>query len=197
MKGCRPLTRQEVKHVLSKAQDGRDQALLTLGFCTGYRISELLSIKLKDLATSEGQILKYVSVKASNTKTKEGRSVLLNSDAKKVLTRWVNSLLEKGYDLNTPLFISRKHAQDGQLKSIGRQQAWRILTTLFKQAQIFSCVATHTLRKTYADMMLKALKGNLAKLQIALGHKSINSTVSYISFSHSDIESAIKQIRLF
>lgn len=84
MKGSRPLTRKQVQAVLRVTESIREKALLTLGFATGYRISELLSLTIADVST-KGVIHSHVSVKASNTKTKQGRTVLLNSDAKKAL----------------------------------------------------------------------------------------------------------------
>jgi site-specific recombinase XerD len=49
MKGACPLTREQVKAVLKVTTSTREKALLTLEFCTGYRISELLSLKLSDI----------------------------------------------------------------------------------------------------------------------------------------------------
>ena len=88
MKGSRPLTRQQVKGLLALTSTIREQTLLTLGFCTGYRISELLSLKVSDVSTN-GIIHSHVTVKAANTKTKTGRTVLLNADAQKALRRLV------------------------------------------------------------------------------------------------------------
>jgi integrase len=45
----RPLTRTEIKAVLKQADKPRDKALLVLGFNSGYRISELLSLRVKDV----------------------------------------------------------------------------------------------------------------------------------------------------
>lgn len=194
MKGCRPLTRIEVKTVLSKVCSLREKALLVVGFATGYRISELLSMRMKDVATNGGEILKYAHVR--KTKNGEGRSVLLNSDAQKVLRELIRYLRGLGLGDDAPLFISRKHGNDGNVKAISRQQAWTILKQLFELANIFGNVATHSMRKTYASFMQEALKGDLAKLQAALGHKAITSTISYISFSHDEIDDAITSLSL-
>jgi integrase len=45
----RPLTRTEIKSILKQAEKPRDKALLVLGFNSGYRISELLSLRVKDV----------------------------------------------------------------------------------------------------------------------------------------------------
>jgi len=196
MKGCRPLTRIEVKYLLSHANNLRDAALLTLGFCTGYRISELLSLKLSDVVDLKGRIYDSVSVKAENTKTKIGRTVRLNSDAVKTLTQFITTRLKTGALLSEPLFISRK-SDGGELRAISRVQAWRVIQVLCELADVVSKgVGTHSLRKTFAARIYEAVKGELGKVQIALGHANISSTISYLSFNQTDVDAAIMSIEL-
>lgn len=187
MKGSRPLTRASVKAVLSVTSSIREKALLTLGFATGYRISELLSLTIADVSTN-GVIHSHVSVKASNTKTKQGRTVLLNSDAKKALTLLVAWLKAKGLTTNAPLFVSRKHVNG--YAAISRQQAHKLLKALFAAIGEFGNVSTHTLRKTFA-LAIYTATNKIELVQIALGHKSINSTISYLSFNSVDVDNAI------
>ena len=188
MKGSRPLTRQQVKGLLALTSTIREQTLLTLGFCTGYRISELLSLKVSDVSTN-GIIHSHVTVKAANTKTKTGRTVLLNADAQKALRRLVDVI---GTNANgqSPLFVSRKHDANGNLKAISRQQAHELLKALFAKIGEFGNVSTHTLRKTFAARIYEQT-GKLEIVQIALGHKSINSTISYLAFGNDDLNRAI------
>lgn len=193
MKGSRPLTRQQVKAVLSVTDTIREKTLLTVGFCTGYRVSELLSLTVADVST-DGAIHSHVTVKASNTKTKTGRSVMLNSDAKKALQALVNWLKAKGLtDKSTPLFLSRKRTTSGENKAINRQQAHEIIKALFAKIGEFGNVSTHTLRKTFAARIYEQT-GKLELVQIALGHKSINSTISYLAFGNDDVDNAIMGI---
>ena len=190
MRGANPLTRQQVKEVLKATDSIREKALLTLGFATGYRISELLSLKISDVCTN-GVIHSHVNVKASNSKTKVGRTVLLNSDAKKALTVLINWLQSKGLnDKTTPLFVSRKHING--YAAITRQQAGRLLKDLFALiGAVGSSYSTHTMRKTFAKAIYDATGGKIEMVQIALGHKAITSTVSYLSFNTSSIDHAI------
>lgn len=188
MKGARPLTRNQVKAVLKATDSIREKALLTLGFATGYRISELLSLTVADIYTN-GTIHSHVTVKASNTKTKTGRTVLLNSDAKKALATLVAWLKVKGLDNNAPLFVSRKHANG--FAAISRQQAHKLLKDLFAIIGEFGNVSTHTMRKTFAKAIYDATGGKIEMVQIALGHKAITSTVSYLSFNTASIDNAI------
>ncbi len=189
MIGSNPLTREQVKSVLKATDSIRERALLTLGFSTGYRISELLSLKVSDVCTG-GVIHNHINVKASNSKTKVGRTVLLNSDAKKVLKKLIEWLSAKGLDNTAPLFVSRKHTNG--FAAITRQQAGRLIKDLFALAgAIGSSYSTHSMRKTFAKAIYDATGGKIELVQLALGHKSINSTVSYLSFNTASIDNAI------
>ncbi|MEN8220928.1 MAG: hypothetical protein ABFS56_32160 [Pseudomonadota bacterium] len=85
----RPLTRHEIKMVLSQADKPRDKALLVLGFNSGYRISELLSLHIADVFTPRKngwQVRDVITVEKDKMKGKRrARSIRLNSDAKRVL----------------------------------------------------------------------------------------------------------------
>ena len=187
MKGSRPLSRLQVKSLLQNTSSIREKVLLTLWFCTGYRISELLSLTVGDVSTN-GQIHSHVTVKASNTKTKTGRTVVLNSDAQKAIKLL---LVSKGIDdPHSPLFMSRKRDQSGERKSISRQQAHDLLKALFAKIGEFGNVSTHTLRKTFAARIYEQTS-KLELVQIALGHKSINSTISYLAFGNEEVDRAI------
>lgn len=189
MIGARPLTREQVKSVLKATTDKRENALMTLGFCTGYRISELLSVTVADVISKSGKVLDYLTVK--HTKNGSSRTVKLNSDAQKAVKALVSQVLANNKaDRSTPLFLSGKLAKGNLLKAISRQHAHRLLKAIFELAEIYGNVATHSLRKTYAAMMYQALGCKIEKLQIALGHKSISSTIAYLSFNHTDIDDA-------
>jgi site-specific recombinase XerD len=189
MIGANPLTREQMKGVLKATTSIRERALLALGFTTGYRISELLSLTVADVSTN-GVIHNHINVKAAASKTKVGRTVLLNSDAKKALAKLIEWLSAKGLDNTTALFVSRKHVNG--YAAITRQQAGRLIKGLFALVgAIGSSYSTHSMRKTFAKTVYDFTGGKIELVQIALGHKSINSTVSYLSFNTSSIDDAI------
>lgn len=187
MIGCRPLNRTERKAALSHASP-RERALLALGFCTGYRIAEMLSLRVRDVLNPQGKALPFVTVKAGHTKTKQGRTVPLNADAQKAIAAYA-----QGRHPDAPLFPSRK---GGGLSSIGRVQAWRLLKAVFDAAGVYGATGTHSMRKTFAAECYRLLGGALEKVRVALGHKSITSTVSYLSFAHAEVDAAILGIEL-
>jgi integrase len=190
MRGARPLTSAQVLAVLNATQRIREKALLTLGFCTGYRISEILSLTLADVVT-DGLLHSHLTIKARNTKTKTGRSIFLNKTARAALGELVESMKDLPGD--TPLFLSRKSDSEGKAKAISRQQAHILIKRHFAAIGEYGNVSTHSLRKTFAAGIYQAT-GKIELVQIALGHKSITSTISYLSFNTSAIDRAISEL---
>ena len=187
MKGCRPLTRREIKAALAVKAPARDHALIALGFATGYRISELLSIRLQDVVDARGRVLPSVYVR--HTKGGGGRGVPLNSSARKALKRLVSEMLKAGKPLHFPLFGGR--VGRGR-KAICRQMANRIIKRLFEQARVVGGrLASHSMRKTFASLMRDRFSGDYQKIQKALGHQSITSTMSYLPVDEDEIYAAI------
>ncbi len=112
MKGCRPLTDPEIQAVLltfSGQFASRDRAIFLLGIKAVFRISEILSLKVSDVY-SFGQIVDRVSVRRCNMKNrKEGRTVVLHTEAKAAIAQWVAELASvASYNPNWYLFKSRK-----------------------------------------------------------------------------------------
>jgi len=194
MKGCRPLTDQEVD-LVAKTFGGkygdRDRALFLLGVKSGFRVSELLSLRLGDVVQS-GRLVDKVTVQRRNMKKKtEGRTVLLHPVAKAALTAWINELKTEGYmTTDTFVFQSRK----GQNRPVSRVHAWRVLEEAYGSNEMTGKLGTHSMRKTFANKVYDALGRDLVKTQRALGHRNINSTVQYLSFREEDIDAAILAI---
>jgi len=186
MKGSRPLTDREVSLVAQSFGGrfaARDKALFVLGVRTGFRISELLSLKVKDLV-QHGKVFERVAVQRRHMKKKvEGRSVVLHPEAKAAVAEWV---LEAGLGPDDYLFRSRKGSGP-----ISRVTAWKVLDEAFRTNGMTGRLGTHTMRKTFADRVYTAIDGDLVGTQRALGHRNINSTVQYLSFAQERIDEAI------
>ena len=191
MKGCRPLSKEEETRVLKSFKGkyaARDRAIFILGTKSGFRISELLSLKIGDVM-SDRKMLDRAYVSRRNTKRKlEGRSVILHPEAQKALKAWILQLLKEG-PLDECAFLFR--SQKGENKPIGRIQYYRILQAACKGEKLTGKLGTHTMRKTFANKVYDNLDHDLAKTAQALGHKNVNSTVQYLSFRQEDIDEAI------
>jgi integrase len=191
MKGCRPLTDEEVMLVQQSfggVYAARDKALFLLGVKSGFRISELLSLQVGDVA-QHGRLVDRVTVQRRHMKNKtEGRTVLLHPEAKAALATWLLSLRQTpGCTAQTFVFRSRK----GGNRPISTVQAWRILHEAVTTNELTGKVGTHAMRKTFANRVYHQLNRDLVKTQRAMGHKNINSTVAYLSFVEAEIDAAI------
>ena len=182
--GCQPLTQAEQQRLLTFLDSPRDRLLLTLGIATGFRISELLSIKLVDLIDPANNLLK-----ASITVTRRNMKGKVNSRSAP-LGRATYSELEAFLKLsetigNTWLFESQKG------NKLSRCQAWRVITDTAKRAGIAGKLGTHCMRKSFSKKIYKLSDKDIVKTQKALGHKNINSTISYLSYAQTEIDELI------
>jgi integrase len=191
MKGCRPLTDEEVQLVqrsFGGVYADRDKALFLLGVKSGFRISELLSLRVGDVS-QHGRLVDRVTVPRRHMKKKvEGRTVLLHPEAKAAMVTWLLTLRQSpDCTAQTCVFRSRK----GGNRPISAVQAWRILHEAVVTNELTGKVGTHAMRKTFANRVYRQLNHDLVKTQRAMGHKNINSTVAYLSFVEAEIDAAI------
>jgi integrase len=191
VKGCRPLSDAEVD-LLQRSFGGtygaRDRALFLLGVKSGFRISELLSLRLRDVC-QHGRVVDRVTVARRYMKKQlEGRTVPLHAEAQAAFAAWLRVLQQSANTTpQTYVFRSRK----GVNQPISKFQAWKILREAVTTNELTGKLGTHCMRKTFADRVYQRLNYDLVKTQRALGHKNINSTVSYLSFAEAEIEAAI------
>lgn len=190
MKGCRSFTDQEaddIMKVFSGTFAARDRAIFAVGRFTGERISAILHLKAGDVVQA-GRVADAVTYRRASRKGKvEGRTVKLHAEAKAALTAWINELAKDAVlTADDYVFPSRK----GQ-GPLGRVQYHRILKAAVEANGLTGKVATHSMRKTFADRVYEALGRDIFRTQKALGHKNINSTVQYLSFREADIDAAV------
>lgn len=192
MKGCRPLTQDEVRRVLEHGDFGRNaarnRALVVLGVTSGFRASELLSLRVCDVVR-DGVICNRVHVMRKFMKGKrEPREVYVHPVAQEALFDLIVALRQRGvWEHDAYLFRA-----DGPGNTpLQRTSAWSMLQRVFRPLGITGRVGVHSLRKTYANELLDFWNGRracgehvepLLEVQQALGHKSIVSTQSYLRF---------------
>jgi integrase len=188
-----PLTRNQVKAVLKQTNNLRDQALLTLGFQTGFRIAELLSLTVQKVADLHGHIKPILTVSKSHMKGKKlSRTVKLNSDTQRVLKKWIKQLQLRGRArINDALFQSR---QGYKGKALGARQVNNIIKELFAKAGCVGNFSSHSFRKTFAEECRRLFRGDILKIQKALGHSDIRNTIRYLSYNEEEILEIIGSI---
>lgn len=175
MKGCRPLTTEEYEQVKNAFDNLRDKCLFVLGTRTGFRISELLSMKVSDVSGENG-VFKSVKVRRGYMKNKsESREIVLHKEARETIKEYLMSV---GLDEADWLF------------PYTRQAAHNALKKAFKNCGLSGTLSTHTMRKTFAKNVFKNTN-NIYKTKQALGHKDVGTTVKYLVVDQDEIDQAI------
>lgn len=205
MRGARPLTDPEVQQMLNDGFNGsyhrRDRSLFAIGISTGFRVSELLALQMRDVMHRKYP-KDWIALERRHTKGKTaGRTNRLMGFAQKVLQPWINARLAGTALpklLDEPVFISREvdpHTQ--QIQPISLRRAGMILADAYERCGITGSVSTHSMRKTFAkkayqDAIEKFQAGKVMKEPIfvvrdQLGHKHIQTTLKYLSFLGSEL----------
>jgi len=181
------LSIEEVASLLSKpdARDWmglRDKAAMELMYATGLRVSELCSLKVKDINFEVG------FVKCIGKGSKE-RIVPIGKSAKKYLEAYIEKVRPKLIKQDSPnsfLFITRLG------KGISRQSFWKIIKKYAKEARIKKHLTPHTLRHSFATHLLER-GADLRIVQEMLGHSDISTTQIYTHITKDRLKSIHKQ----
>ena len=195
MAGRRPLTRLEERQLLRVARrlSPRDRALVTTQWFTGFRISEVLSLRVASV-WREGRWLPRIGIQPRHLKGGYGstRYIAILPELQRALERHLAWLVRK-HKLRPelPLFISRQH--ENGTKPISRVQAHMIIKDAFARAGVENDgrLGTHTLRKTFARNVYKYSGNDLMVLKAALGHSCVSVTQCYLDVDEEAVAAAI------
>jgi len=185
---------EEVK-LLSALDRRRDQVLFLFGRLTGFRITELLSVRVGDIWDLAG-VRSEITLSRQRLKGGQGvqrrrvrsRTVPLNPRLRAALQTYLDERFAGAEPApDAFLFASRT----GENRPISRVQAYRILKAAAAATGRPERVATHSLRKTFAHDVFERSGHNLVLTQRALGHSSVMTTARYVSPDEEAISAAI------
>lgn len=166
------LTAREVERLLvSPAGESvaalRDRAMLELLYATGLRVSELVSLKIRDVNLNAGYLLTL-------GKGKKERLVPIGESARQAVAAYVLALQLKCASSRDSehLFLSRLGGK------MSRQAFWNIIKKRSYEAGIVRNISPHTLRHSFATHLLEN-GADLRSVQIMLGHADLSTTQIY------------------
>lgn len=193
MAGANPLTREQVRMVLTNATSTRDRALFTFGFQTGFRIAEILSLTIADVCDLNGNIKPIITVTKSRMKgRKYPRTVMLSTETRQVLSALVQELEETNRARrNDALFQSRQGKKGSPL---GARRVNNMIKEAFTAVGAVGEFSTHSFRKTFAEECRRIFKGDILKIQRALGHSNIQSTLKYLNYQDEEVMESVGNI---
>ena len=156
------------------------ELLLSVGFSTSLRISDISRLRVRDVVGTE-----RVQVKAK--KTGKETNIYVNREARKRIER-----LLRGRGPDEYVFPSRqKDPETHQRRPITRQRAYQIINGIARQAGIQERIGCHTLRKTFGYRYYKATD-DIVSLQRILCHSSSRETLLYIGVIQEEIDNSLR-----
>ena len=197
MKGTRPLDNDEIRRV-SAAFTGtfatRNRGLFMLGVSTGGRISERLGLRVGDVYQNKKPVSDLLYSKAVVKGGEVSRAVPVNADGRRAIDELVNWHRRhyRSVASKRPLFPSRHKSGTVPMH---RQTAHAILKTAFIEAGLNGHIATHSLRKSFAQRLYDKT-GDIYMVQELLGHRNISTTQKYLGVNYADAKAAVELIAL-
>lgn len=170
----------EIKEYL-RSRNERDYILFLFGIHTGLRISDILSLKVKDVSGMHLVIREQ--------KTNKPKRILLNTYLKRELNKFC-----KGKDGDEFLFLSRERTPRGKKKPIGRAMAYKILRDAGNEVGI-NAIGTHSLRKTFGYHFYQ-MNQDVALLMDIFNHSDASITLRYIGINQDTYDKAMNRFIL-
>lgn len=155
----------------------RDQAMFELLYATGLRVSELVAMRLDQIALDSG-VLRTLG------KGRKERLVPLGELAAESVQRYLmeaRPLLLKGR-MSEFLFLTRSAVP------MTRQRFWQQVQRYAAQVGIVAQISPHTLRHAFATHLINH-GADLRTVQLLLGHESLNTTQIYTHVARARLKS--------
>jgi integrase/recombinase XerD len=180
------LTVEEVARLLATpslddALAFRDRALLEIAYGAGLRVSEWITLNVRDLLLADG-LVRVFGKGSKERLVPIGRSAI---GAVAVYTRELRPRLERGGGRGV-LFLNARG------EPLTRMGAWKILRKHVDAAGITKHVSPHTLRHSFATHLLEG-GADLRAVQEMLGHVDISTTQIYTHVDREYLRSVHKQ----
>lgn len=177
------LTTGEIDRIIA-AVDGttpkeiRDAAMLEVLYSCGLRVSELTSLRIRDLFFGEG----YIRVTGKGDKQ---RLVPISSTARERIHRYLEVRRSARAGEET-LFLNNRGS------SLTRVMIFTILREAARRAGIEKKISPHTFRHSFATHLLEG-GASIRQVQELLGHESILTTEIYTHLDDSHLRQTVEE----
>ena len=193
MKGTRPLNNMEIRKVadcFSGTYATRNRGLFILGVSTGGRISELLALKVGDVYQNGKSVSDLLFDKTIVKGGEVSRAVPVNVNGREAIKGLIDWHVERygNIDVERALFPSR---QGGG--AMDRRMAHTVLKTAFEAAGLNGKLATHSMRKSFAQRLYEQTNDIFA-VQEMLGHKNVATTQRYLGVNYASVRDAVEKM---
>ena len=180
---------EQIKKYFLDRKEYRNYCLFIIGITTGYRISDLLSLKFSNFFEDYETWKRDIDI--VEQKTKKRRTMPISDGIKTAINLYLKN--KGGFLLNEYLFQSRK----GKNSPIDKSSARKIFDNMATDLNLPYHCSTHFLRKTFAYWFLQVHKNDmsaLATLQDILNHSSEKMTLKYCGIEKEKKEAMLKSV---
>jgi integrase/recombinase XerD len=160
------LSPDEVSRLIQSAPTGRDRLLLQVAYACGLRLSEVLSLQVRDIDSAR------MVIHVRHGKGNKDRLVPMS-------LRLLEELRAYWRQHRPRTWLFPGHKPDQPLSGGGVQRVFR---RVLKRAGLSKRCSMHTLRHSYATHLLEA-GVDLLTLKSLLGHRSLETTARYLHVS--------------
>jgi integrase/recombinase XerD len=149
----------------------RDRTMFELIYACGLRVSELVNLKVHQIALSQG----VVTVTGKGSKE---RVIPFGQEAAWWLDRYLKTarMALLGSHIQDALFVTQRGSS--ARAAMTRVMFWSLVKRYAHQAQIHTPISPHTLRHAFATHLLNH-GADLRAVQMLLGHADISTTTIY------------------
>lgn len=155
---------------LGKQEGQRDRAMLEIMYASGLRVSELLSLKMKNISLERG-IITIVG------KGNKQRKVPFGDYAKEFLIKYLEDGRKKNPGKYSDYVFLNRYG-----KPLSRIYFFKLVKKYAEQVGIREDISPHTLRHCFATHLLES-NADLRTVQEMLGHSNIATTQIYLNIS--------------
>ena len=178
--------RKVLDYVATRKHALRNRALVMMMFNTGMRVSEVASLRIRDVMDTDSNIKNEIRLLAENTKTNEARTVFVNEKLRRELQQYAKLLVNT--NPNCKFFYSQKRDSDGFTANTLTQH----FHYLYKRVGLDGA-SSHSSRRTFITTL--ANKGIGVRVIMGLsGHKALSSVQCYIDCNSELMRNAVEMV---
>ena len=175
----KPYSAEELEALRTSCGTLRDRALVEFLYSTGVRVSELVSLNVKDIEMGKQELIVY-------GKGSKERKTYLTDGAKFYLKRYLRTREQEGLE-DKPLFVTLDRPHD-RLTVAGVQH---MLRELGKRAGVEN-THPHRFRRTIAtDLLNRGMP--IEQVKTFLGHEKLDTTMIYCSVRQESVQASHKK----
>jgi integrase/recombinase XerD len=190
MAQAKTITTAEIEHLLNyistRKYAARNRSMMLLTHWAGLRIGEVASLRWCDVTNSDGQVKDEIRLLPDMTKGRHARTVFVSAKLKAELQSYAAQA--KCVDRSYPFFASQKSIKTG----FSANSLAQTFTLLYVGAGLEGA-SSHSGRRTFLTNL--ANKGTAIHLLKTLaGHRSIQTTATYLYSSPSQLKAAVELV---